>query len=322
MSQVAITVRQFIDQNSAIMDYGSDSQCALDLLNQARVIAYPTGDWVGTIGYTGIPANRGEFLLPSCYDAIREVRQCSVNGIVSHQMQASDYNQCGGQIVLARLQGRAYCPIPCNGKNFYARCLNLQDVGKPVTFHYIDNAGSSRVQTINLQHASKVNQEDFCLDYIPNQITKISKPVTIGRVHLTNGNEIGYLESWEQLPAYSIYQTNGVNCGGPVYVKAKKKCIPYTSDNLDDLLDINPEALTSFLLAVKEKNNQGPDWITNYRNLIKFGTDFLKTELTNENDTSIGMSPVIMNDSFFDDLSLHSRAIYGEDWMSYRAVTG
>lgn len=319
MSQVSITVRQFISDNAALIGFRVDDPCALNLVNQARFIAYPTGDWVGTIGYTGIPTERGQFLLPAQFDAIREVRQCSVNGTVSANMQASDYYNCGGQIVVARLHGRAYSPIACNGRHLYVKCLNLQDVGKVINFDYVDNLGSERNQDLILQHGSKQNGEDWCLDYVPNVIRKIVKPVTVGRVYLTNTSVIGYLEPWERIPTYSIYQTNGLHCGGPVYVKAKKKCIPYTEENLDDILDINPEALGSFLLAAKEKGNQGQDWITNYRNLVRLGTDFLKTELTNENDTSIGMTPVSMNDSFFNDLSIHSNAIYGDDWMPHRS---
>lgn len=310
MSQVNTSIREFIRENQEIIGFDPEDQCAIDMVNKARVVAYPMGDWVGTVGYFAAPMHCGNFLLPSCYESIRQVRQCNSQGRVQLDIDSVEYNSCGGMIIMARLFGRSYCPITLNGCPLSFSICNKQDEGKLLRVQYVDNKGSMRDENVIMVQSPVMGGST--LNYIPGEIKRITKPVTVGMVRVTAGSSTGFIESWDRNPTYSIYTSTGTNCNcdGPVYVKAKKKCIPYTLDNLDDVLDINPEALSSLVFAVKAKSRQQQDWFQNYQSLVRLAKEFLNAELQNETDTSVGMASVRMDDKFFNSMLDEFTAVY------------
>lgn len=313
MSQINTTVRDFIRENQEIIGFEPEDQCAVDMVNKARVIAYPMGDWVGTVGYFAAPMHCGNFFLPSCYESIRQVRQCNNQGRVQLDIDSVEYNMCGGLIIMARLYGRSYCPVMLNGCPLTFTVCNKQDENKLIRVQYVDNKGSMRDENVKMAYPySPATFGASSLTYIPGEIKRITKPVTVGMVRVNSGTAEGYIESWDRNPTYSIYTSTGTNCNcdGPVYVKAKKKCIPYTTDNLDDVLDINPEALSSLVFAVKAKSRQQQDWLQNYQSLVRLAKEFLNAELQNETDTSVGMASVRMDDKFFNSLNDGFETVY------------
>lgn len=301
MSQINITVREFLRMYSDLVGSKPETQCAIDLVNQARIIAYPIGDWVGTIGYEYLPALNGLFSLPSEYEAIREAKAvCGKDNIHIHTgpITAHDYSSCCGTMLITKLYGRSYLPFQLTEQTrlkFSAK--NAKDEGAVIRVQYTDIAGSARDESAKL-----LFRKPTALKYIPKKINRISKNKTNGKILIQSGSSYGYIEAYETNPSYSIYCSQIVSCSGPVYVRAKKKCILYTLDNLDDVLDINPEAVSSFILAAKVKSKQELNWSQDYQSAIKLGTDILKKEYVNEEDTSIGTHPVNMEESFFDSL--------------------
>lgn len=305
MSQINITVRDFLSMYSDIVGSSPDTQCAIDLVNQARIIAYPIDDWVGTIGYESLPTLNGVFLLPSEYEEIREAKNaCSDKGIHVHTgpITAHDFGSCCGTFLITKLYGRSYCPIQLTEKyRLKFSALNAKDAGNEIRVQYIDTAGSFRDET-----ASLFFRKPVALRYIPRQIKRITKPRTVGKILVQSGETSGCIESYETSPVYSIYCAQSPSCSGPIYLRCKKRCILYTLDNLDDILDINPEAISSFILACKVKAKQEPNWSQDYQAAIRLGTDLLKKEYANEENTSVGTHPVNMEETFFDSLLINN----------------
>lgn len=308
MSQVVMTLRQYIEDNKSSIGSGPEDSCSLSWVNKARIVAYPLGDWVGTIDYIGAPTYRGSFILPSFCEAIREIRRCaSDESWVTQSVPREYYDQCGGEVIMSRVAGRTYCPISVGANTLSFSFLNSKDHEVELEVKYIDTSGSMRYEVLKVPHQRKGSA---LLGYIPSRVLKIQKPVTVGRVEVCNGNEIGYIEPYETIPQYSIYQSTGLDCGGPLVVKVKKRCIAYTSSDLDSLIDINPEALTSLVIACRVKEDRSITFVQDYAALVTMATDFLKKELSNEHDTSRGTEPVNAHNYFFDDLLQETSAVY------------
>jgi hypothetical protein len=86
---------------------------------------------------------------------------------------------------------------------------------------------------------------------------------------------------------------------------------------LDSILDINPEALSSLVIAVKARSERAQNWIADYSNAVQLGKNFLKAEATNEEETSHGMTPVNMHNDFFDDVVNTADVIAGDSFYRY-----
>ena len=301
MSQINITLRDFIMMYSDIIGNDPDEQCSIDLINKSRFAAYATGDWVGTIGYERINTGNGRFLLPTEYEAIREAKyvcggQVTVNVGPMHE---SDYRSCASPVVITKLDGRTYSPIQLTENcPFLVKACNSRDNEKSFRIIYTDTNGSYRDETILLSE-----EKPTSLQYVPSVIKRISKDRTVGIVTVQSGQSIGVIKAFETSPVYSIYCISATNCSGLVYYRAKKRCIPYTFDDLDESLDINPEALSSLVMASKFKSDRGPNWYQDYVGATDLATKFLKKEIQNEQDTVIGVKPVYMSEeNFFDSL--------------------
>lgn len=301
MSQINITVREYIEMYSDIIGNDPEEQCSIDLVNKARIIAYPTGDWVGTVGYEKLSTNNGNFVLPTEYESIREAKYvCGGNvQVETGPINQSDYFSCASPVVITKLAGRTYSPIQLT-ENCALDILicNSRDEGKSIRVIYSDSNGSSRDETIIL------SETPTRLQYLPSSIKRISKQRTVGSVILRSNGKEGIVKAFETSPVYSIYCILPANsCSGAIYYKAKKRCIPYTIDDLDDPLDINPEALSSFCLATKFKSDREATWFSDYTGAIKLGKDLLKAEYLNEQETIVGIKPIFMSeDNFFEPL--------------------
>lgn len=298
MSQINMSVGEFIQTYSDIIGYDEDSQCSYDLINKARVIAYPVGDWVGTLTYEAIPvSNNGSFVLPSHIEVIKSARgfNSGEDFKIHSQIQPSQWERCCHGETLVRLEGRIYSPIQLTEKAVvYFRAVNKKDEGVQVRVDYTDTSGSLRDETIDLMHYKCTRLKNK-----PSKINRIEKPRTIGPIEFKAGSSIAYIPAIEKFPSYGLYCADSL-CGGCVAIKAKKKCMPYTKADINEIIDINPEALSSLIIAVKFKESRGENWTAQYAAAVKIGIDFLKMEVKNETTTDQGIEPVQFRDRTFE----------------------
>jgi hypothetical protein len=298
MSQINMTVGEFIQTNSDIIGYDEDSQCAYDLINKARIIAYPVGEWVGTMSYEAIPvAADGTFVLPSHLETIKHARGFnSGEDITIHsQIHPSQWERCCHGETLVRINGRIYSPFQLTEKAVVCfRAVNKQDEGVSVRVSYTDWSGSLRDETVSLLHYKKTR-----LKHQPKKINRIEKPRTVGPVEFSAGCSIAYIDAIEKSPSYTVYCADTL-CGGCVAIQAKKKYIPYTKADINEVIDINPEALSSLIIAVKYKEGRGENWTAQYGAAVKIAIDFLKQEVKSETSTEKGTEPVQSRDYYFE----------------------
>jgi len=302
MSQVNITVREFADSYKDIIGSGPDNQCSIDLINQARIIAYPLGLWVGLEVYRRISVVNGTFLLPYDLETIKGAKDWSGQSLNVTNVSYEDYCTCCGGSVLTRIEGRVYSPFTPSGLLPVSfRNANRRDNGVQIRVVYLDTFGSMHDETLEVNQLTETR-----LIHIPHTIKRISKPTTAGIIEIKEcKNVVGYIYPVEKSPVYTLYCIQG-HCVGSICINAKKKYIPYTLDDTEEILDINPEALTSFIIAIKAKLKRDSGWMSEYSQTVKFGKEFLEKELLNERDTSIGTHPVDYTNYFYDSLLQNS----------------
>lgn len=297
MSQVNITVAEFIDMYSDIIGYNSDSQCSYDLINKGRIIAYASGDWVGTVSYERILVNGCNFMLPSKFETIKRAKNASGIDInVEGLLDIGAFNECCEDIIV-RISKRTYLPFQLTENiPLWFWAVNSKDVGTELRVAYMDNAGSLNDEILPLLH-----QKPTRLINVPLSIHRISKKVTVGMVGVEQcGVNKDYIPANEKTPTYNVYSSNLADCS--IIAEVKHKFIPYTVNDENAVLDINPEALSSLIAAVQLKDKKKDNWIPQYAASVKLATDFLKAELKNETSTSFGFKPVNTDDRFFNSL--------------------
>lgn len=297
MSQVNIAVEEFIQMNSEVIGFGPESQCAYDLINKARIIAYASGDWVGTLSYERVKVDGCNFMLPSKFETIKRAK--GINGIdvtVDGLMDLAGFNGCCEDVIV-RINKKVYLPFQLTEKlplSFFA--VNKKDEGKELRVPYMDTAGSLNDEIVPLLH-----QKPTRLINIPLDVLRISKPTTVGMVGIQHGDKTAYIPANEKSPTYNVYSSSLSDC--VIAVEVKHKYIPYTIEDANSVLDINPEALSSLIVAVKAKDKKKDDnWIAQYAASVKLATDFLKAELKNETTVSFAFIPVNTDDKFFNSL--------------------
>lgn len=297
MSQINITVCEFIDTYSEVIGSDSTSKCSFDIINRARIIAWPIGDWVGTIEHLAIPRHGGRFILPSRIEVIKEAYGSvglthAVDNISGH----AEFMRCCGNKYITKMEGRIYSPFQLTEKKpMLFRATNLDDEKVGLRVQYVDHSGSIHDETVSL-----LNLKGTRLRNIPAKILRISKPTTKGLIEIRQGGSCAYIDAFEKAPSYTVYCIEGEFCGDCVMVRAKKKLIPYTLDDCNQILDINPEALSSFIVAVKAKDRRGEGWVQEYAAATKLGHDFLQKEIKNEVTVDNFVEPVEMLNSWAD----------------------
>src|SRR6187551_2007735 len=156
MSKINITLEEFLDMYQDSVGHGPNSQCAFDMVNRARAVAYPMGDWVGTMVYRVVSVNSNCFILPYDLDVIRSAKvnfghQITINSVTDKRT----YCDCG-DCVMTRVDGRLYNPFPLTGKGAYnVFAVNSNDVGKKVRIQYVTHQGSAHDETIELGHTKR-----------------------------------------------------------------------------------------------------------------------------------------------------------------------
>lgn len=298
-----ISVSEFIDNYASILGVGSDSKCAFDLINKARFIAYPLGDWVGTMEYLGFNAAKGTMILPSEFDFIRGARSCGhiIDIDVGHVTKEL-YCGCKSCPVITKRIGRVYSPFQSTeNQPFYAYAVNLRDAGKQLRVQYETLKGTRNDETITLLHL----QPTYLINR-PAKITRITKSVTSGVIAIALGVDyqnpilISHISAGDMNPVYNQYC---FTCGGCIAIEVKKRMMPYSIDSLGDVLDIHPEALSLFITAVKSKDKSEAGWQKDYGASVALGVNFLRQEQINEDSTNDAQLTVQFHDHGFDELT-------------------
>lgn len=311
MSQISISVRDFIDTYQNIIGYSADSQCAIDIINKARIIAYSTGDYVGTTTQIGLILCDGCVVIPSNIDSIRNVYACDSSYMVSYNgipVYKHDYCSCIKDKVVTKQIDRVAVPFLMGNPSVISiKSINKGDAGKEVVVDYIDSAGTYRKESINL-----LFQEPVRLQYTVKKVVAIKKPITNGDLIISQCDNNYKISSRETNPSYAVYKVEGNVCGCKcVVAKAKKRYIKYTLDNLDDMLDINPEGLTTLISAVKTRDKGDANWISLYSAEVSLATEFFRREKDLEEASDYAFHPTIGH-TITDELTCPSEYIYSE----------
>jgi hypothetical protein len=298
MSKINITLEEFLEMYQDSIGHGINSQCAFDLVNRARAVAYPMGDWVGTMVYRVVSVNANCFILPYDLEVIRSAKvnlgyHLTINSVVDRRAYC-DCDEC----VLTRVDGRIYNPFQLTGRApYHVFAVNSNDKGKKVRIQYTSLAGSAHDETIELNHTKNKSTR---LRHVPFQINRIEKESTVGLVGISQGSTVAYLYPHDKSPTYTLYWTN-VN-SGCVAINAKRRYIPYGRQDLGAIIDIHPEALSTLIIALKAKDRKDPGWAQEHADAVKLSKDFLTVELSDETTQNKAMTPVETEDHFINSL--------------------
>jgi hypothetical protein len=292
-SQVSITVREYIETYQSLVGYGPDSKCAVDLINKARIIAYGSGDWSGTREAVGLVLCNGCIVLPSHIESIRSLRACGSDYKVTYNgipVGYEDFCSCAPSGLVSREVNRIGTPFMI-GKPmpicFYA--INKLDEGKIIDVSYEDSAGTHRHEFITLKYRKSER-----LNYTVSAIKSINKPVTNGNIAIVDGDGNVYrIDARDTRPSYPVYKVDGNLCGCKCVVATiKRRYMKYTLDSLDDMLDINPEALSNLISAVLIREKGEPNWQAAFAASVSLAMEFLRQERTISEGTENAMHPV------------------------------
>jgi hypothetical protein len=303
MSQVNITVEEFVNTYRDIIGNAADSQCSIDLINKARIIAYPMSDFDGSMAYEPIGVNLGgRLVLPAHLDTIRLARYCNGKGVEISRDEYMDsvYFESCMEDILVRMEGKSYLPFVLDIDNQYPMyffAVNMHDAGKVMEVSYIDAAGTHHDEEVTLLP----NQAVTRLRHAPSKVSRIKKGSTKGRIGVSVNQLTEYLEARDKVPTYSVYCTNDV-CSCYLAIKAKKKYIPYTLDDLNEVLDVNPEALSTLIIAVKKKSSNPQNWFQEYSATVEIARKFLAAEVRNKENTRQGIQAVTFDNAFMDSI--------------------
>lgn len=308
MSQVNISVRQFINMYSETLGYSGDSDCALNLINQARAIAYPLGDWDGSLSLRSLPVVNGKLILPSKYETIKSARTpLGKIDIQNNIFIDRSFYDCCTPCSITKMIDRSYLPFQLTaGYNLFFRILKDQDIGSLIQVSYNDTHGSPRHETIKLEEKpAKLSYSPSVINNIVKDVTKASVMVSMAKDKKSAPIAQGLIYSNERNPTYSIYCTN-VNCGY-ILVEAKKKYIPYNEFDYDDPIDINPVSLVSFIIAAKAQSERGENWTQEYSQSVELGVNFLRKEAHDSAEINKAAEEVQLTERAYDDLIYLSR---------------
>lgn len=289
MSQINITVKEFIDSNPGIIGFDSSSQCAYDLINRARIIAYPIGDWVGTMVYRPVALRGCLFTLPYDLEVIREAKNICGRVLTPDSVISRNEFEFCNDTLMTRMEGRTHFPFQLTERPLCFWAINKGDKGSKLRVVYIDWGGTMRDEELELGHTSS---EAVRLSSYPHTITRLTKGSTNGYVIATDGVETAHLSPSDKNPMFTTYRLNNLCRPTCIAIYAKKKYIPYSLADDEAVLDINPEALSSLIIAIKAKDARAQGWIAEYSNSVSLAKNFLNAELTNEQSTTVGIATV------------------------------
>jgi hypothetical protein len=293
MSHRSISAREFIDEYFQVVGVNSDNECAYQLLNQARNLAYPLGDWVGTMDHRLINVTNGCFVLPSDLELIRGARNCygDIIPIDLGHVTKDFYNHCDPQPLIVKSIGRIYSPFQSTENlPIYFHAVNGKDIGKEIRVQYLGTRGARYEDTITLRHLKPTKLKNHAA-----RILRITKPRTVGLVAVYYGSDsnnpsgVDYILAADTNPSYTVYKSE---CAGTIAIESKKRMMPLSLDSADDVLDIHPEALASFITAIRARDERKDGWLNNYSAAVSLGVNYLKQEQINEAATNDGDIPV------------------------------
>ena len=298
-----ISVEEFIKSYSSILGVGGDSSCAYDLINKARLVAYPLGDWIGTMDYMGFNASKGVLTLPSEVDFIRGARgSCGIIEIDAGHVTKEIYCGCRANPIISKKIGRVYSPFQSTENiPYFAYAVNKNDIGKQLRVQYENSKGTRHDEYVDLLHL-----QPTVLLGRPARILRVTKPVTAGAVAFSigvdpeNPIEITYLAANDMHPTYSQYCFSFSGC---LALEVKKRMLPYSIESIDEILDIHPEALSILIAAVIAKDTRKEGWQKDYSASISLAVNFLRQEQINEDSTNDAQLSVQFHDYTFEELT-------------------
>jgi len=154
---------------------------------------------------------------------------------------------------------------------------------------YIDWGGTMRDEELELGHTQ---HEAVRLTSYPRTIQRFTKGSKHGYVIASDGVNTAMFDPSDKNPMFTIYRVNSSCNSKCIAIYAKKKYIPYSLDDEEAVLDINPEALSTLIIAIKAKDARQQGWLNEYSSAVTLAKNFLNAELTNEQSTLVGIAPV------------------------------
>lgn len=299
MSVVNVSVGEFLRLYKHVIGSEPDSECAYDTMNAARLIAYSIGSWTGIISYESIAVHNGLIYLPAHLDVIREARSCNGGKIEISPYTKDMYVACGDPVGV-KLMGRTTFPAQLTETPIIKfRNINAKDNDEEMVVTYKDYAGSFREETVVF------NGEYIRLNYRASSIIRITKGKTVGAIEAVVAhknecdNDFSFLiDAFDTAPYYSMYCFHNV-CNTCIAIEAKKRYRPYELDYDENTpLDLNAEALSFLVMAIKKKNSSEPTALADYQSAVAIATGILNKEMNQDQGTKDGTVDVQLDESW------------------------
>jgi len=303
------------DVREAIAPFVEDSGvCATDprtlkVINDARRMLYPIGDWEGTTDHLCIACYAGHLTLPSEYEYAKAAYGCSVPMTVENdwfsRMDKSASRFCAsswgglikenGTFVTFRdwpscIPGEVKCCAP-EGFRIELIYEDERDCGVEITFQGVGATRKfvSLTRTLSgppFRPIVPAPQDERLIT-----LQHVIKPKTKGRIRVygTDGANVRLLALYdpdEVNPHYTRYYNAGASSlrfgQRNAIVKVKKRYLPY-EDNPDQFVDIHTEALIMVSQAITARKNKD---LAAFSANMSLASAFLQKQLGGPQSTS------------------------------------
>ena len=289
-------VIDFLEEYKSEIGVSPDSCDAISLINKARELLYPLGEFVGTMGYGTITLTDNKCAyLPYDIETLKRAFTGCKNIVIEDSgycSMADEFCQCGcSSTDLTAIKTGTFSPLPfdtLNNRAYYFRNISKLDNGKKINISYVDSSGTERTEEVILDRDKPVN-----LCHPMNHVLSLHKDRTLGIVGLyinpSSGSGkavlIHRIYPKETYPMYAKYSFAGCFCEC-IVLYGKKRFIGYTNDDygMEMQLDINPHALVLGIKAIQNLSGAKED-LNFYAQYVKLAKEFLKQE-KNDKTTS------------------------------------
>ena len=260
---------------------------SINILNKARHILWPMGDWRGTMEYAQLnvacqtnPCVFVPFPIETIKGAWHACKPVPVESCGYLLIKTKDdFCSCCCPEEITLIGNEKQSPIPFeitnSGYLFGFKLINKDFEGKAtITITYLDSSTTEHTQEIVFEKAFKT----YLLENRAYKITAIYKSAHPIVLTSKDGTKLHRFHSNEIEPKYSQYQVSGCPCTC-IVIKGKKIFNLYTLDDLNDPLDLNPHALELIITARRNLKVDDVNSPAIYSAWTKLAREYLEKEL-------------------------------------------
>ena len=280
-----MNVEDFISTNTQIINRTVESCDIADIINAARSLLYPLGDWSGTMEYGAIPENKSCVVAPYEIETIRSASAGCKHVLVENNsfcfISEDQYCECGcsrESITLVATGRSISLPAFKSGAvRFIPKSNN--DYGRKIRLSYITSSGSEVAEEgVMGENGYTTKNPVSSFKFIRKDRTE----GTVGAFHVEplgkTGEKFHTINPRESTLSYSVYSVKGCSCEC-IIIYGKKRFIPYSKEDiLDQELDIAPHALALAIKALDLLGSGAKEDINFYQSYVKLAVEYLKAE--------------------------------------------